>query len=95
MQPLIAVPAVAILVLRAYSNNSLTPLGIVVAALTAVVHAIHPWSIFFALLVVFFLGGTAVTKVLSLLFICCVTISALLIKLCAKLQGMWQATIVM
>ena len=65
MQPLIAVPAVALLVLRAYSNNSLTPLGIVVAALTAMVHAVHPWSIFFALLVVFFLGGSAVTKVFN------------------------------
>lgn len=65
MHPYIAVPAVALLVLRAWSNNSLTPAGIGAATLTAVVHAIHPWSVFFALLVVFFLGGTAVTKVLS------------------------------
>ena len=65
MHPLIAVPAVSLLVLRAYSNHSLTPLGILVATLTAVVHAVHPWSVFFALLVVFFLGGTAVTKVLA------------------------------
>ncbi|KAL9597129.1 MAG: hypothetical protein Q9219_005351 [cf. Caloplaca sp. 3 TL-2023] len=63
MHPYIAVPATAALVWRAYSRDSLTPTGIVVAALTAVVHAIHPWSVFFALLVVFFLGGTAVTKV--------------------------------
>lgn len=63
MHPYIAVPAIALLVLRAWSNNSLTPLGIIVALLTAVIHAIHPWSIFFALLVVFFLGGSAVTKV--------------------------------
>ena len=61
--PYIAVPATLGLVYRAYSRKSLTPFGIVVAALTAVVHAIHPWSIFFALLVVFFLAGTAVTKV--------------------------------
>ncbi|KAL8750675.1 MAG: hypothetical protein Q9184_006339, partial [Pyrenodesmia sp. 2 TL-2023] len=33
------------------------------AAGTAIVHAIHPWSVFFALLVVFFLAGTAITKV--------------------------------
>ncbi|KAL8746766.1 MAG: hypothetical protein Q9184_007699, partial [Pyrenodesmia sp. 2 TL-2023] len=33
------------------------------AAGTAIVHAIHPWSVFFALLVVFFLTGTAVTRV--------------------------------
>ncbi|KAI4268963.1 MAG: hypothetical protein LQ337_007546 [Flavoplaca oasis] len=63
MHPYIAVPATVALVWRAYSRNSLTPAGIVVAALTAVVHAIHPWSVFFALLVVFFLAGTAVTKV--------------------------------
>ncbi|KAL8730703.1 MAG: hypothetical protein Q9166_003895 [cf. Caloplaca sp. 2 TL-2023] len=63
MHPYIAVPATAALVWRAYSRNSLTPAGLVVAALTAVIHAIHPWSVFFALLVVFFLAGTAVTKV--------------------------------
>ncbi len=62
MQPLIAVPAVAALVYRAWSRKSLTPAGIVVAAVTAVIHAMHPWSIFLALLCVFFLSGTAVTK---------------------------------
>lgn len=65
MHPYIAVPATLGLVYRAYSRKSLTPVGIVVAGLTAIVHAIHPWSIFFALLVVFFLTGTAVTKVLE------------------------------
>ncbi|KAI9836650.1 MAG: hypothetical protein M1819_001284 [Sarea resinae] len=63
MKPYIAVPAVAALVYRAWSRKSLTPLGIVVATVTAVVHVIHPWSVCFALLVVFFLAGTAVTKV--------------------------------
>ncbi|KAL8678871.1 MAG: hypothetical protein Q9186_004806 [Xanthomendoza sp. 1 TL-2023] len=63
MHPYVAVPATVALVWRAYSHNSLTPAGLVVAALTAFVHAIHPWSVFFALLVVFFLAGTAVTKV--------------------------------
>lgn len=63
MQPLIAVPAVAALVYRAWSRNSLTPLGIVTAIVTAIIHTIHPWSIFFALLALFFLLGTAVTKV--------------------------------
>lgn len=63
MHPYIAIPAVVALVLRAWSNKSLTPAGIAVATSTAVVHAIHPWNVFFALLVVFFLGGTAVTKV--------------------------------
>jgi uncharacterized membrane protein len=63
MKPVIAVPAIAALVYRAWSRKSLTSLGIVTAFLTAVVHAIHPWSVFFALLSVFFLAGTAVTKV--------------------------------
>lgn len=63
MHPMYAVPATLLLVFRAWQRQSLTPLGIIVAAATAVVHAIHPWSVFFALLVVFFLGGTAVTKV--------------------------------
>ena len=65
MHPYVAVPATVALVYRAYSRKSLTPLGIVVAALTAIVHAIHPWSLPFALLGVFFLAGTAVTKVLD------------------------------
>lgn len=59
----IAIPATVALAYRAYSRRSLTLAGIVVAALTAVVHALHPWSVFFALLTVFFLSGTAVTKV--------------------------------
>lgn len=62
MKSLIAVPATLALVYRAWSRNSLTPLGIVVAAATAAAHAVHPWSVFFALLVVFFLAGTSVTK---------------------------------
>lgn len=70
MHPYIAVPATCALVYRAWSRKSLTPAGIVTAALTAIVHAIHPWSIFFALLVVFFLAGTAVTKVMLLIQNC-------------------------
>lgn len=63
MKPYIAIPATLVLVYRAYSRNSLTPVGIVTAALTAVAHAYHPWSIFFTLLCAFFLAGTFVTKV--------------------------------
>jgi len=63
MNPWIAGVATLALVYRAWSRNSLTPLGIVVAALTAIAHAVHPWSVFFTLLVVFFLAGTAATKV--------------------------------
>lgn len=63
MKPIIAVPATLALVYRAWSRRSLTPAGIIAAAITAVVHALHPWSAPFALLVVFYLGGTAATKV--------------------------------
>lgn len=63
MHPYIAVPVTGLLIVRAHQKKSLTPLGILAAALTALVHALHPWSVFFALLVVFFLGGTTVTKV--------------------------------
>ncbi|KAF2667291.1 hypothetical protein BT63DRAFT_456593 [Microthyrium microscopicum] len=63
MNPWIALLATLGLVYRAISRNSLTPIGIVAAVLTAGAHAIHPWSVFFTLLVVFFLAGTAVTKV--------------------------------
>ena len=63
MQTVVATVFTALLILRALSNRSLTSFGIVAAVLTAIAHAYHPWSVFFALLVVFFLGGTAVTKV--------------------------------
>lgn len=63
MKPAVAVPAIAALVYRAWSRKSLTPPGIAVALLTAVAHAVHPWSVFFTLLAVFFLTGTAATKV--------------------------------
>jgi uncharacterized membrane protein len=63
MRAIIAVPATLGLVYRAYSRNSLTPFGIFVAALTATVHAIHPWNLPFVLLVVFFLAGTRATAV--------------------------------
>lgn len=63
MKPYIAVPAIAALVYRAWSRKSLTTVGILTAFATAIVHAIHPWSVFFALLAVFFLAGSAATKV--------------------------------
>lgn len=63
MRAIIAVPAISALVYRAWSHNSLTTGGIIVAALTAVAHAIHPWNLPFGLLVVFFLAGTKVTKI--------------------------------
>ncbi|GAB0135394.1 hypothetical protein EsDP_00003734 [Epichloe bromicola] len=63
MKPIIAVPATLALILRAWSKNSLTPAGIVAAALTAMAHAYHPWNLPFALLCVFFLAGTRVTHI--------------------------------
>ncbi|PYH94930.1 hypothetical protein BO71DRAFT_324386 [Aspergillus ellipticus CBS 707.79] len=63
MKPYIGLPAVAALVYRAYARKSLTPLGLGVAALTATAHSLHPWSLPFVLLGVFYYGGTKVTKV--------------------------------
>lgn len=63
MKAIIAVPAILALVYRAWSHKSLTPAGIVAAVLTATAHAVHPWNLPFALLIVFFLAGTRVTKV--------------------------------
>ncbi|KUJ15917.1 uncharacterized protein LY89DRAFT_647967 [Mollisia scopiformis] len=63
MKAYIAVPVTLAMVYRAWSHQSLTPAGIVAAALTATAHAVHPWSLPFALLIVFFLAGTRVTKV--------------------------------
>jgi uncharacterized membrane protein len=57
------VAATAALVYRAWHKKSLTPVGIFTAFLTAVVHSLHPWIAPFALLAVFFLAGTTVTKV--------------------------------
>lgn len=54
---------IGLLVLRAHFRQQLTLGGILAALLTGLAHAIHPWSVFFILLVTFFAGGTAVTKV--------------------------------
>ncbi|KAK0388254.1 hypothetical protein NLU13_4499 [Sarocladium strictum] len=59
----IALPATGLLVARALSNKSLTNAGVVVAAITALAHAYHPWNTPFALLCVFFLAGTRVTHI--------------------------------
>ncbi|KAH9207430.1 integral membrane protein DUF92-domain-containing protein [Leptodontidium sp. 2 PMI_412] len=63
MKAYIAVPVTLAMVIRAYSHKSLTPAGIVAAVVTAAAHAVHPWSLSFALLIVFFLAGTRVTKI--------------------------------
>jgi uncharacterized membrane protein len=63
MKPLIGILAVAALVYRAWARKSLTPLGLVVAGVSATAHALHPWSTPFWLLAVFYYGGTKATKV--------------------------------
>jgi uncharacterized membrane protein len=63
MQPLIALPLSALLILRAFSTNSLTYPGILVAACTALLHAAHPSAVPFTLLCAFFLAGTTATKI--------------------------------
>ncbi|KAK7722499.1 hypothetical protein SLS64_001036 [Diaporthe eres] len=52
MKPLIAVPALGLMIFRAYSKKSLTTGGLIAAALTGIAHAVHPWNLPFALLCV-------------------------------------------
>lgn len=61
MKPLIAVPSIIFLVYRA--RKGLTPPGLFVAFITAVIHALHPWSAPFVLLAIFYFGATKATKV--------------------------------
>ncbi|KAL1972893.1 hypothetical protein VTN31DRAFT_6435 [Thermomyces dupontii] len=61
MKPLIAVPSIIFLVYRA--RRGLTPPGLFVAFITAVIHALHPWSAPFVLLAIFYFGATKATKV--------------------------------
>ncbi|KAJ5141850.1 hypothetical protein N7526_002845 [Penicillium atrosanguineum] len=63
MKPIIGLTAVAALVYRAWARKSLTPLGLVVAAISATAHALHPWSTPFLLLAIFYYGGTKATRV--------------------------------
>jgi uncharacterized membrane protein len=63
MRAIIAAPVTLAMIYRAWSHNSLTPAGIIAATFTAIAHAYHPWNLPFALLIVFFLAGTRVTKV--------------------------------
>lgn len=63
MKAAIAIPVTLAMVYRAGSHKSLTPAGIVAAVLTAGAHALHPWNLPFALLIIFYLIGTRVTKV--------------------------------
>lgn len=51
------------LVVYSLAKNKLTGDGIVAAVVTAVIHMLHPWGVFFYLLVTFFMAGTVATKV--------------------------------
>lgn len=63
MKAVIAVPALGLMIFRAYSKNSLTTGGLIAATITGIAHAVHPWNLPFVLLCVFFLAGTRVTHI--------------------------------
>lgn len=63
MKPIIAGPALGLMIYRAYSKKSLTTGGLIAATLTGIAHAVHPWNLPFVLLCVFFLAGTRVTHI--------------------------------
>ncbi|PSR92012.1 integral membrane protein DUF92-domain-containing protein [Coniella lustricola] len=63
MKATYAVPALALLIYRAHSRQSLTTGGLFAATLTGIAHAYHPWNLPFVLLCVFFLAGTRVTHI--------------------------------
>ncbi|RMD44927.1 hypothetical protein DV735_g83, partial [Chaetothyriales sp. CBS 134920] len=63
MKPIVAVPALGLLLVRAYGRRSLTTGGLVAAALTGIIHALYPSGLAFTLLGVFFLLGTQATRV--------------------------------
>lgn len=63
MKPIIAAPALALVIYRAYSKNSLTTGGLIAATITGIAHAYHPWNLPFVLLCVFFFAGTRVTHI--------------------------------
>ena len=63
MHPLLAFACISALLLRASTSSSLTGAGLVAGGISAVIHTVHPWPVFFALLAVFYLTGNAVTKV--------------------------------
>ena len=63
MNPYISLPLTALLLLRSIQRNSLTPLGLLAALVTALIHSLHPSALPFACLCIFFLAGTTATKV--------------------------------
>ena len=59
----ISTPITLLILYRSYSHASLTPSGLLTAGLTATIHALHPNPLPFTLLLIFFVFGTAATKV--------------------------------
>jgi hypothetical protein len=60
------------LVVYSAAKNKLTPAGIAAAIVTAGIHMLHPWGVFFNLLVGFFIAGTVGTKVRLLRLFPCI-----------------------
>ncbi|KAG9513589.1 hypothetical protein KCU99_g7318, partial [Aureobasidium melanogenum] len=54
---------VTALVVYSAAKNKLTPGGILAAIVVAGIHMVHPWGVFFNLLVGFFIAGTLGTKI--------------------------------
>lgn len=63
MKPWATLFATSALVYRAWSHKSLTMPAIAAAAVTGILHGLHPSPAPFLLLAVFFVAGNAVTKV--------------------------------
>lgn len=63
MNLFISLPITVLILLRAYRRNSLTPVGLVAAGITAVIHSLHPSPVPFTLLGTFFITGTTATKI--------------------------------
>ena len=63
MNLIFAFLATTFLVVRAVSRNSLTPIGILSAVLTAIIHALHPWNLPFVLLLAFYFLAIRATRV--------------------------------
>ena len=60
------------LVVYSAAKNKLTPACIAAAIVTAGIHMLHPWGVFFNLLVGFFIAGTVGTKVRLLRLFPCI-----------------------
>lgn len=60
---------IAALAVRAYRRKSLTPTGVAVAIFVSSLYTLHPWGVFLVVLLAFYVTGTSLTKVPSLLLL--------------------------